>query len=66
MADTEMMNSKIHNLQRTKLRLKNQLNTIIDELKLENAALKQKNAKLTEKVAELAWANDWDNVVSIE
>jgi len=66
MADTELMNSKIHNLQRTKLRLKNQLNTIIDELKLENAALKQKNAKLTEKVAELAWANDWDNVVSIE
>ena len=66
MADTEMMNSKIHNLQRTKLRLKNQLNTIIDELKLENAALKQQNAKLTEKVAELAWANDWDNVVSIE
>jgi len=66
MADTEMMNSKIHNLQRTKLRLKNQLNTIIDELKLENAALKQKNAKLTEKVAELAWANDWDNVVSNE
>jgi hypothetical protein len=66
MADTELMNSKIHNLQRTKLRLKNQLNTIIDELKLENTALKQKNAKLTEKVAELAWANDWDNVVSIE
>ena len=66
MADTELMNSKIHNLQRTKLRLKNQLNTIIDELKLENVALKQKNAKLTEKVDELAWANDWDNVVSIE
>lgn len=66
MADSELMNSKIHNLQRTKLRLKNQLNTIIDELKLENVALKQKNAKLTEKVAELAWANDWDNVVSIE
>jgi hypothetical protein len=62
----ELADRKIHNLQRTKLRLKNQLNTIIDELRLENASLKEKNVKLTNKVTELAWANDWDNVESVE
>ena len=62
----ELADRKIHNLQRTKLRLKNQLNTIIDELKLENASLKEKNVQLMYKVAELAWANDWDNVESVE
>jgi cell division protein FtsB len=55
--ETIVLQKKVHNLQRTKLRLKNQLNNIIDNLKNENEELKQKNNKLT---TELEWISEWD------
>ena len=54
---TMVLRKKIHNLQRTKLRLKNQLNKIIESLRNDNEALKQSNNQLT---AELEWMSEWD------
>ena len=58
----EKLSKKIHCLQRTKLRLKNNLNCKIIELDDENKNLKKKNKELEEKLQNLDWAESWDNI----
>jgi TolA-binding protein len=65
----DLLEKKLHNVQRTKLSLKNKLNAKIKELesKIEETEEKynyevQKNKILTEKLKELKWASDWDNL----
>lgn len=56
------LKTKIKNITRTKLRLKNNLNVVIDELKKENTDLKQENEKLKQQLEKLKWADEWDNI----
>lgn len=67
--ETELLKKKLHNVQRTKLRLKNNLNAKIKELETKNESLEEKyNLELTrnnilqDKLNELKWACDWDNL----
>lgn len=65
----ELLEKKLHNVQRTKLRLKNNLNERIEELELKlNESEKEKNELIEKlktyekKLEEVKWATEWDNL----
>jgi len=65
----ELLQKKLHNVQRTKLRLKNNLNEKIEELEhklkeseRENAILLEENNNYKTKLEEVKWATEWDNI----
>ena len=65
----ELLQKKLHNVQRTKLRLKNNLNEKIEELEhklqeseRENAILLEENNNYKNKLEEVKWATEWDNI----
>lgn len=65
----ELLEKKLHNVQRTKLRLKNNLNERIQELESklnesekENTKLIEKLKTYEEKLEEVKWATEWDNI----
>lgn len=65
----ELLQKKLHNVQRTKLRLKNNLNEKIEDLKYklkesqrENAILVEENNNYKTKLEEVKWATEWDNI----
>ena len=65
----ELLQKKLHNVQRTKLRLKNNLNEKIEELEhklkesqRENAILVEENNNYKTKLEEVKWATEWDNI----
>tara|TARA_B100000035_G_C20998428_1_gene553650 strand:- start:1022 stop:1240 length:219 start_codon:yes stop_codon:yes gene_type:complete len=67
--EVELLQKKLHNVQRTKLRLKNNLNQQIEELKKTILDLEEKykdserlNKKYKEKLDSVKWAQDWDNL----
>ncbi len=67
--EVELLQKKLHNVQRTKLRLKNNLNQQIEELKQIIIDLEEKykesenlNKKYKKKLDNVKWAQDWDNV----
>tara|TARA_E500000178_G_scaffold294434_1_gene299773 strand:+ start:1542 stop:1760 length:219 start_codon:yes stop_codon:yes gene_type:complete len=67
--EVELLQKKLHNVQRTKLRMKNNLNKQIEELKQTITDLEQKynesevlNKSYKEKLNKVEWAQDWDNV----
>lgn len=67
--EVEFLQKKIHNLQRTKLRLKNNLNQQIQELKQNIIDLENKynqserlNNMYKEKLSKIKWAEEWDNI----
>ena len=67
--EVELLQKKLHNVQRTKLRLKNNLNQKIEELKKTILDLEEKykdserlNKKYKEKLDSVKWAQDWDNL----
>ena len=65
----ELLQKKLHNAKRTKLRLKNNLNEKIEELEhklkeseRENAILLEENNNYKNKLEEVKWATEWDNI----
>lgn len=65
----ELLEKKLHNVQRTKLRLKNNLNERIQELESkldesekEKTKLIEKLKTYEEKLEEVKWATEWDNL----
>ena len=60
--EIEKLNTKIKNITRTKLRLKNNLNIVIDELKREKSELKAENELLKKQLEKLKWADEWENI----
>ena len=67
--EVELLQKKNHNLQRTKLRLKNNLNQQIQELKQTIIDLENKynqserlNNMYKEKLSKIKWAEEWDNI----
>jgi|APSaa5957512535_1039671.scaffolds.fasta_scaffold134710_2 hypothetical protein len=65
----ELLQKKLHNAKRTKLRLKNNLNDRIEELehKLkeqeeQNKLLLEENNNYKNKLEEVKWATEWDNI----
>lgn len=65
----ELLEKKLHNVQRTKLRLKNNLNERIEELEFKlNESEKEKNELIEKlkiyekKLEEVKWATEWDNL----
>ena len=65
----ELLEKKLHNVQRTKLRLKHNLNERIQELESklnesekENTKLIEKLKTYEEKLEEVKWATEWDNL----
>ena len=65
----ELLEKKLHNVQRTKLRLKNNLNQQIEELKQTINDLEEKYSEserlhklYKEKLESVKWAQDWDNL----
>jgi len=68
-SEYELLQKKLHNVQRTKLRLKNNLNEKIEELEhklkeseRENAILLEENNNYKTKLEEVKWATEWDNI----
>jgi hypothetical protein len=68
-AENECLKKKLHNVQRTKLRLKNSLNEKIKDLESRLELMEEKynyevtkNNILMEKLNDLRWASDWDNL----
>ena len=65
----ELLQKKLHNVQRTKLRLKNNLNEKIEDLKYklkeqeeQNSILVEENNNYKTKLEEVKWATEWDNI----
>ena len=68
-AENECLKKKLHNVQITKLRLKNSLNEKIKDLESRLELMEEKynyevtkNNIIMEKLNELRWASDWDNL----
>ncbi len=65
----ELLQKKLHNAKRTKLRLKNNLNEKIEELEhklqeseRQNTILLEENNDYKTKLEEVKWATEWDNI----
>ena len=67
--EEHLLEKKLHNVQRTKLRLKNNLNAEINKLQIEIENLKERcgyvealNKVYSEKIETLKWATDWEPI----
>ena len=67
--EQQLLEKKLHNVQRTKLRLKKSLNTEINKLQTEIENLKERcgyvealNKEYSEKMESLKWATDWEPI----